>query len=94
VARKGTRYSDEQIVKLLREADQLLDRGMKVAEVCKQIDISLAAYYKWRNRYAGMTQQAAKDLTELRRENARLKRLVADQALRMQILEDGLRGKF
>ena len=94
MARKGTRYTDEQIVKLLREADELLDRGLKVHEVCKQVDISLAAYYRWRNRYAGMTQRAAKDLTELRRENARLKRLVADQALRMQILEDGLKGKF
>ena len=94
MAKKGTRYTPEQIVRLLRESLELQAGGLTIEQACKELDISPAAYYKWRNRYAGMDESAAKDLTELKRENARLRRLIADQALRMQILEDGLKGKF
>jgi len=94
MAKKGSRYSAEQVVRLLRQADVMLDRGLTIEQVCKQLDISTASYYKWRNQYAGMTQKAAKDLSKLKRENAHLRDLVADQALRLRILEDGLKGKF
>ena len=94
MAKKGTRYKPEQIVRILRHVLELTAGGLTVELACKQLGISTASYYKWRNAYAGMTESAAKDLTALRRENARLKRLVADQALKVQILEDGLQGKF
>jgi transposase-like protein len=94
MARKGARYAPEQIVRILSQANVMLERGLTIEQACKELGISPASYYKWRGQYAGITQQAAKDLSKLKRENARLKQLVADQALRMQILEDGLRGKF
>jgi putative transposase len=85
------RHSAEQIVAKLREADVQLGKGLRVPEVCKQLGISEQTYYRWRTKYGGMDPQMAKQLKELEKENSRLKRLVADQALDMLILKEAAR---
>ncbi len=88
------RHSAEQIVAMLREADVMLGKGLRVPEVCKQLGISEQTYYRWRTKYGGMDPQMAKQLRELERENGRLKRVVADQALDIQILKEAARPNF
>ena len=88
------RPSPEQIIAKLREADVALGKGEKVPEVCKQLEISQQTYYRWRTKYGGMDPQMARQLQELRKENARLKRLVADQALDNQILREAARPNW
>ena len=85
------RHSAEQIVAKLRQADVDLGKGLKVPEVCKQLGISEQTYYRCRQKYGGMDPQMAKQLKEMEKENARLKRLVADQALDIQILKEAAR---
>lgn len=89
-----TRHSAEQIVAKLREADVSLGKGLRVPEVCKQLGISEQTYYRWRTKYGGMDPQMAKQLRELERENGRLKRVVANQALDIQILKEAARPNF
>ena len=86
-----TRHSGEQIVAKLREADVALGQGLRVPEACRQLGISEQTYDRWRTKYGGMDPQMAKQLRELERENTRLKRLVADQALDMLILKEAAR---
>jgi transposase-like protein len=88
------RHSAEQIVALLRQADVSLGKNQKVPEVCKQLGISEQTYYRWRTKYGGMDPQMAKQLQELQKENARLKRLVADQVLDNQILREAARPNW
>ena len=85
------RHSAEQIVAKLREADVALGQGLRVPEVCKQLGISEQTYYRWRTKYGGMDPQMAQQLRELEKENTRLKKLVADQALDIQILKEAAR---
>ncbi len=85
------RHSTEQIVSKLRQADVALGKGLRVPEVCKQLSISEQTYYRWRQKYGGMDPQMAKQLKELEKENGRLKKLVADQALDMLILKEAAR---
>ena len=85
------RHSPEQIVAKLRQADVELGKGLRVPEVCKQLGISEQTYYRWRTKYGGMDPLMAKQLKETEKENARLKRLVADQALDIQILKEAAR---
>jgi len=85
------KHSAEQIVAKLREADVGLGKGLKVPEVCKQLGISEQTYYRWRTKYGGMDPQMARQLKDLEKENARLKRVVADQALDIQILKEAAR---
>ena len=85
------RHSPEQIVAMLRQADVELGKGSKVPEVCKQVGISEQTYYRWRQKYGGMDQLMAKQLKEMEKENARLKKLVAEQALDIQILKEASR---
>ena len=85
------RHSAEQIVAILRQADVDLGKGLKVPAVCKQLGISEQTYYRWRQKYGGMDPQMAKQLKELEKENTRLKKLVADQALDIQILKEASR---
>jgi transposase-like protein len=85
------RHSAEQIVGMLRQADVDLGKGQKVPEVCRQLGISEQTYYRWRTKYGGMDPQMARQLQVLQKENARLKRLVADQALDMLILKEAAR---
>ena len=85
------RYSAEQIVGMLREADVELGKGEKVPDVCRKLGITQQAYYRWRTKYGSMEPKMARQLQELQKENARLKRLVADQALDMLILKEAAR---
>ena len=85
------RHSAEQVVAKLREADIQLGKGLRVPEVCKHLGISEQTYYRWRTKYGGMDPQMAKQLKELEKENSRLKRLVANQALDMLILKEAAR---
>jgi len=85
------RFTPEQIVSKLRQADVELGKGMKVPEVCKQLGVSQQTYYRWRTKYGGMDPQMAKQFKALEKENARLKKLVADQALDMAILKEAAR---
>jgi len=85
------RHSAEQIVWKLRQADVGLGKGLRVPEVCKELGISEQTYYRWRQKYGGMAPEMAKQVKALEKENARLKRLVADQALDIQILKEAAR---
>jgi len=85
------RLTPEQIVSKLRQADVELGKGLKVPEVCKQLGVSQQTYYRWRTKYGGMDPQMAKQFKALEKENARLKKLVADQALDMAILKEAAR---
>jgi putative transposase len=88
------RHTPEQIVRKLREADQKLAAGVSVPEVARQLGISEATFHRWRNQYGGMKADAMKHLKELEKENARLKKIVADQAMDIQILKEVNRGNF
>ncbi len=87
-------FKPEQIIHTLREAEIKLAGGKKIGEVCRELAISEQSYYRWRKEYGGMQVSQAKKLKDLERENARLKRLVADQALDKAILEEALRGNY
>jgi len=88
------RHSAEQVVAKLRQADVALGQGLKVPEVCKQLGISQQTYYRWRQKYGGMAPEMAKQLKALEKENARLKKVVADQALDIQILKEAARPNW
>lgn len=92
MARK--RFSPEQIIGMLREAEVLLNQSNPVAEVCRKLGISEQTYYRWRKEYGGMRVDQAKRLKELEQENARLKKLVADLSLDNAILKEVNRGNF
>ena len=92
MARK--RHTSEQIIYKLREAEVALGKGHGVKEVCKQLEITEQTYYRWRKEYGGLRLDQAKRLRELERENGRLKRLVADQALDNAILKEVAEGNF
>ena len=88
------RHTAEEIVNKLREADVLLAKGQTVGQACRQIGVTEQTYFRWRREYGGMKVDQAKRLKELERENARLKRLVADQALDMAILREAANPNF
>ena len=81
------RHGVAQIIPKLRKADVELGKGKKVPEICKTLDISEQTYYRWRQKYGGMKPEMAKELKALQKENALLKKLVAEQALDMDILK-------
>ncbi len=86
------RYSPEQIIAKLRSAEVELTKGQKTGAVCRKLAISEQTYYRWRREYGGLRLDQAKRFKELERENARLKRLVADQALDNAILKEVASG--
>ncbi len=88
--RKG--YRPEEIIAKLREADVLLGQGKRVAEVVKALGVSEVTYHRWRQEYGGMSISQAKRLKELERENARLRKAVADLTLDKMILQEAGRG--
>ena len=88
------RYTAEQIISMLREAEVHLNKGSTVGEVCRKLGISEQTYYRWRKDYGGMRVDQAKRLKELEKENARLKKLVADLSLDNDILKEAARGNF
>ena len=87
-------HTPEQIVKKLREADAALASGRTVEQVCRQLQISDATYYNWRKQYGQMKLNQVKQLKHLQKENARLKKLVADLALDKAILKEALSGNY
>ncbi len=91
---KKTRHTPEQIIGKLREAEVVLAKGGTVALVCKQIGVTEQTYYRWRREYGGLKVDQAKRLKELEKENGRLKKLVADQALDNAILKEVASGDF
>ena len=82
------KHTGPQIVAKLREADVELGKGLTVPEVCKKIGVSEQTYYRWRQKYGGMGPAAIQELKAPQKENARLKKLVADQALDNAILKE------
>ncbi len=92
MARK--RYTAEQIISKLREAEVALAKGQTTTQVCKRLGITENTYYRWRREYGGLRLDQAKRFKELERENSRLKRLVADQALDNAILKEVASGNF
>ncbi len=91
---KRTRYTPEQIIRTLRQADAYLGRGATIEEICRDLGVSEATYHRWRAQYGGMQASEAKRLRELEKENERLRRLVAEQALDNQILKEVAKGNF
>jgi len=92
MARK--RYTPEQIIRLLRQADVLSAQGKGVPEISREISVSENTYYRWRKEYGGMQIDQARRLKKLERENARLKRAVADLTLDNLILKEAAEGNF
>jgi len=91
---KKTRYTPEQIIGKLREAEVVLAKGGNVAQVCKQIEVTEQTFYRWRKEYGGLKVEQAKRLKELEKENGRLRRAIADLTLDKLILGEAARGNF
>ena len=91
---KQKRHTVNQVIAKLRRADVLLGKGTKVPEVCKQLEITEQTYYRWRQKVGGMQPEMAKELKTLQNENARLKKMVAEQALDMEILKEATTGNW
>ncbi len=87
-------YAIEQIIRMLREAEVELAKGQRAPAVAKKLGITTTTYYRWRKEYGGLRVDQAKRLKELEKENARLKKLVADQALDNAILKEVSSGNF
>ena len=88
------RYKPEQIVTLLRQIEVAVANGKTTPQACKEAEITQQTYYRWRKEYGGLKLDQAKRLKELERENAKLKRLVAELSLEKQILKDVASGNF
>ena len=88
------RYTAEQIIGKLRQAEVRLAEGKRVVEIVRELGVSEQTYYRWRREYGGLKVSQAKRLKDLERENGRLKRVVADLTLDKLILEEAARGNF
>jgi transposase-like protein len=88
------RYTAEQIIGMLREAEVFQSQGMTIGEISRKLGITEQTYYRWRKEYGGMRIDQAKRLKELEKENMRLKKLVADLSLDNDILKETVRGNF
>jgi putative transposase len=91
---KRHRHTPEQAVRKVREGERLLNDGKDLAEILRALEISEATWNRWRSQYGGMKASEAKRLKELEAENARLKRLVANQALDIDLLKELAEGNF
>lgn len=92
--RGGKRHTAEQIVRMLRDAEAQLSSGKTIGEACQVLGVSEQTYHRWRKKYGGMKPAEAKRLEELERENTRLKQLVADLSLDVQMLKEVAQGNF
>jgi putative transposase len=88
------RYKPEQIVTLLRQIEVAIANGKTTPQACKEAEITIQTYYRWRKEYGGLKLDQAKRLKELEKENSKLKRLVAELSLEKQILKDVAEGNF
>ncbi len=91
---KRRRHTPEQIVRKLAEGEKLLGEGRPTEEVARHLEITESTWHRWRNQYGGMKADDAKELRELRKENQRLKKIVADQALDIDMLAELNRENF
>jgi putative transposase len=91
---RGKKVSAEQIIRKLREAEVEIAKGQSIGQVAKKLSITEQTYYRWRKEYGGLRTDQAKRLKDLEKENARLKKLVANQALDMEILREAASGNF
>jgi len=91
---KRRRHTPEQIIRKLREAERMLAEGSEAPEVAKALEVSEQTFHRWRAQYGGMKADDAKRLRELERENARLKRIVADKELEADALRELAKGNF
>jgi transposase-like protein len=87
-------HNPELIVKKLREADEIISSGGTIEQACKQLGVSDATYYNWRKQYGRMKLDQVKQFKVLQKENTRLKKLVADQAIDIAILKETLSGNY
>lgn len=90
----GKRFGAEQIIPKLREAEVDLAKGLTVAQACKKIGVTEQTYYRWRKEYGGIRVDQVKRMKDLEKENARLKRLLADAELDKAILREAASGNF
>ena len=88
------RYKPEQIVNLLRQIEVGIGNGKPTPQACKEAEITVQTYYRWRKEYGGLKLDQAKRLKELVKENSKLKRLVAELSLEKQVLKDVAEGNF
>lgn len=88
------RHTPDQILAKLRDVDVMLANGKQIPEIAKSLEVSEATLHRWRNQFGGMKGEEMKRLKELEKENAQLKRLVADQALDIRVLKDIAEGNF
>ncbi|MGH8997695.1 MAG: transposase [Acidimicrobiales bacterium] len=88
------RYTTEQIIAKLREAEKLQAQGLSIPALCKRLQISDQTFYRWRLKYGALKEDEAQRLRALEQENARLKRIVAEQALDISMLKDLQRGNW
>ena len=91
---KGKRHTPEQIVRKLREADRLLAEGGDLQDVCRHLEISVQTYQRWRSQYKAMRPEDVVRLKQLEKENARLKRLLAERELDVDMLREVARGNW
>ena len=91
---KRKRYSPEQIIAILREAEVKLSQGMAVGEASRQLGIAEQTYYRWRKEYGGLKTSQAQRMKDLEKENTRLKKAVADLTLDKLILQEALEGNY
>ena len=90
----GKRYSPEEIISKLREAEVYLAEGVTVGEVIRRLGVNKITYYRWRKEYGGMKVEQAKRLKDLEKENGRLKQLLADAELDKAILKEAAEGNW
>jgi putative transposase len=90
MASRGTRYKEEQIIRILKEVES----GISVTEVCRKYGVSEQTVYRWRNKYGGLETSELQRLGELEAENSRLKRIVAQQALDIDVLKEVVSKKW
>ncbi len=88
------RFSVEQIINHLREAEVLLAQGQRVGKICRGVGVSEQSYYRWRREYGGLKVDQARRLKDLEQENTRLKRAVADLTLDKLILKEAAKGNW
>ena len=91
---KRRRHTPEQVIRKLREAERMLGEGKTIPEAAKELGITEQTYHRWRNQYGGMKGDDVKRLKELERENATLKRIVADKELEVVALKEIAKGNW